>query len=219
MLETKSEEESAKIFMFKFMRTFDPHQEGQVAGKIVGRSLEHLPSRAFPERDYIHDFIDAWLAELLLAISKSRQMLGTWTGVGLYCWDTYRHAGRVTIFKSIDKLHSGVGNELALLWRAQFIHDHLPKCVRPRMNIKRRDNVLQYPDTGSAIIAATMEGSFPRTFTANGCLDDETAVQQYAEAGYSAIKPLLGPNGRYTAISTPMGENFWERLVNDKFDE
>jgi hypothetical protein len=201
-----SEVESAKIFMFKFAKTFDPLDEEN-------------PIKHFPDKAYIHDFIETWCRERFLAISKSRQMLGTWICVGLYCWDTYRHMGRFTIFKSVDKAHSGLGTKLALLWRAKHIHDHLPSCIKPQINRKLKDNILEYPDTNGHIQAMSMEGDASVSFTATGCMDDELSIQQYGEAGFTVIQPLLGETGRYTAIATPRGENFWYRLVEDRIDD
>ena len=44
-------------------------------------------------------------------------------------------------------------------------------------------------------------------------------ARRLLEAGFTAVQPLLGETGRYTAISTPRGENFWWRLVEDHFDD
>jgi hypothetical protein len=196
--------ESAKIFFFKFARTFDPHDEQN-------------PLKLLPDKDYIHKFIETWVRERLLAISKSRQMLGTWLCVTAYCWDTYRHDGRFTVFKSVDRKRAGL-EKLSLLWRARHIHDNLPGGVRPRLEVKRKDQMLIYPDTNGAILAMSMEGDDSVSYTATGVLDDELGVQQYGEAGFTAVQPLLGETGRYTAISTPRGENFWWRLTHDHFD-
>jgi hypothetical protein len=203
--EATSEVESAKIFFFKFAKTFDPHDE------------KH-PIKHFPEKDYIHKFIETWVGTRLLAVSKSRQMLGTWLCVTAYAWDSYRHDGRFTIFKSVDRKRAGL-EKLSLLWRAKHIHDNLPSCVRPRITVKRKDQMLIYPDTNGAILAMSMEGDDSVSYTATGVLDDELAVQQYGEAGFTAVQPLLGETGRYTAISTPRGENFWWRLTHDHFDD
>ena len=196
---------SLKAFAFQFARTFDPHDEQQAIKRI-------------PEYDYIHRFLEVFIRKRLLAISKSRQMLGTWLCVSGYCWDTYRHDGRFTIFKSVDRKRAGL-EKLSLLWRAKHIHDHLPQCVRPRLVVKKKDQMLIYPDTNGAILAMSMEGDDSVSYTATGVLDDELAVQQYGEAGFTAVQPLLGETGKYTAISTPRGENFWWRLTHDHFDE
>lgn len=205
MAEETGELESLETFIFEFMRTKDP-ADPHPAGKRIER------------KPYIRDFLRVWLAERLLAVSKSRQMLVTWLCVGCYCWDTYRHIDRFTVFKSLDRLHAGL-EEPNLLWRAQYIHDHLPRCVQPRMKVKKRALMLQYPDTNGTIIGCSMEAADSRSWTPTGCLDDELAIQQHGEGGFTAVKAGLGTTGRYTAVSTPLGENFWERLVHDKLDE
>ena len=196
--------ESLKIFTFNFAKTFDPLDEAN-------------PVKSFPDKAYVHILCERFVRERLLAVSKSRQMVGTWFCVDGYAWDSYRHDGRFTIFKSVDRKRAGL-ERLGLLWRAKHIHDHLPGSVRPRIDVKRKDQMLIYPDTNAAIVGMSMEGDDSVSYTATGVLDDELGVQQYGEAGFMAIQPLLGETGRYTAISTPRGENFWERLVNDKFD-
>ena len=206
MLDPQTPElKSLEIFMFNFMRTHDPHDPHQ-EGKLV------------EPKDYIRDFLRVWESERLLAVSKSRQMLVTWLCVGCYCWDTYRHSDRYTVFKSLDRDHAGL-EEPNLLWRAKYIHDHLPQCIRPRMGVKRRALILEYPDTSGIIKGTSMEAADSRSWTPTGCLDDELAIQQHGEGGFTAVKAGLGVTGRYTAVSTPLGENFWYRLVMDKLDE
>jgi hypothetical protein len=197
--------ESLTIFTLDFAKTLDPLDEAH-------------PIKHFPDKDYIRELIAAFVRERLLAISKSRQMVGTWFCVNGYVWDSYRHDGRFTIFKSVDRKRAGL-ERLGLLWRAKHIHDNLPKGVRPRLTVKRKDQMLIYPDTNAAIVGMSMEGDDSVSYTATGVLDDELAIQQYGEAGYLAVQPLLGETGRYTAVSTPRGENFWWRLTHDKFDE
>jgi hypothetical protein len=203
--EETSEIDSLNCFMFKFAKTFDPLDQT-------------TPSRYFPEKAYLRDLNRIWTVERLLAVPKSRQIMGSWWGVTDYTWDAIRNPGRVTLFKSVDKRHSGLG-KLCLLWRAQFLVEQLPICIRPKLKIYKRDLIIEFVKNGSIIQAMSMEARDPRTFTATGVLDDETAIQQYAEAGYASVLPLLGTIGRYTAVSTYMGLNFFYRLVFDKMEK
>lgn len=197
-----SEEESLDIFMFRFVKTFDPHDE-------------KCPIKYMPEKPHLRDFNKAFNRVRLLGIPKSRQIHATWWGVGAYCWDTYRHIGRHTLFKSIDKQHAGLG-KLMLLWRAKFIHENLPECIRPRINIKRKDYALEYPDTMGHIQAMSMEEDASRSPTVTGVLDDELALQMYGEGGYTSVQPALGTTGRYVALSTYKGLTFFKRLMYDE---
>jgi hypothetical protein len=206
--ERSSDLESLNCFMFEFMHTHDPHgPDGQT-------------TRLMPRKDHLADLNRIWLARRYLAVPKSRQMQCTWWGVGVYTWDTIRHNGRFTLFKSIDKQHSGLA-KLALLWRAKFIVEHLPKCVQPLVRIKvhKRDNILEFLSTDGEIRAMSMEGEAPAGYTGTGCLDDELARQKYGEAGFTAILPLLGITGRYTTLFTYMGLNFAFRLAHDKMGD
>ena len=201
------EEESLALFMFQFAKTFDPLDE-------------RSPTKLMPDKDYLRDLNRLWLSFRYLVVPKSRQMLCTWWAVACYCWDTYRHHGRFTLFKSTDRMHSGLG-KLCLLWRARYIHQHLPDCIRARIKIRewRRDNILEYVTNEGHTQDIPMTGDFAKTFTGTGCLDDELAAQQYGESGFSAVMPLLGETGRYTGLSTYLGEEFFYRLVYDKLDE
>jgi hypothetical protein len=202
MLDEQTPEfDSLNCFMFKFARTFNPLDDFQDGSPIEAKS-------------YLRDFNRCWLARRYLAIPKSRQIMGTWWGVIVYTWDAIKHPKRITLFKSIDKKHAGWG-QLYLLWRAQYIVEHLPECIRPRIKPHKKDFVLEFPENGSTIEAVSMEARDPRTLTATGVLDDETAIQQYAEAGWASLQPLLGVIGRYTAISTYLGLNWFYRTVHD----
>jgi hypothetical protein len=207
MLDPKtSEVESAFIFVFNFAKTFDPDALGGVH------------SRPFPRKAYIRDLIRIWIASRRIAVPKSRQMLGTWLFVTLELWDAYRHTGRVALFKSLDLMHAGLENNLCLLGRAKHIHDNLPRCVQPIMIEHRRYNWIELPLTESKLWAFSMEGKSSRQLTGTSCMDDELAIQENAEAGYSAVDPLLGERGRYTCLSTYMGEEFFWQLVMDRRD-
>ncbi|RLI85218.1 MAG: hypothetical protein DRP01_06655 [Archaeoglobales archaeon] len=205
MLTTPDEEESLNIFMFEFAKTFDPLDEKR-------------PVKHFPDKEYLRDLNHAFITERLLVVPKSRQMLCTWWAVTCFVWDSIRHRGRFTLFKSIDREHSGVGR-LGLLWRAEFILKQLPDCVRPRYKAPTKRNlVLEFVENDAEIRAMSMEGEAPAGYTATGVLDDELARQQYGEAGFAAIMPLLGDTGRYVTLFTYMGLNFAYRLAHDKFD-
>jgi len=200
-----SELESLNAFMFQFCKTLDPLDQAQ-------------PVKLMPDRAYLRDLNRIAIHERLIAVPKSRQIAATWWGTGFYSWDCIRHPERFTIFKSIDKQHSGLANKLALLWRANFIIEQLPSCVRPGVKPWKRDNILEFKDNGSHIQAMSMEGEASRAFTATGVLDDELAVQQYGESGFAAILPTLGEIGRYIALFTYMGLNFAYRLAHDKME-
>ena len=191
--------------MRKFVYTFDP--------------LDELnPIKLMPDKPHIRDLNRIFCRERLFALPKSRQMHATWWGVGAYCWDTYRHHGRFTLFKSIDKQHAGMG-KLMLLWRAQFIHSQLPECIRPNIIPRKKDYVLEYPDTSGHIQAMSMEEDASRSPTVTGCLDDELGIQMYGEGGFTSVLPALGTKGRYVALSTYKGLNFFKRLVYDEEED
>jgi hypothetical protein len=199
--------ESLNCFMFKFTKTFDPLDPER-------------PIKPLPEKPHLRDFNKAWFLRRYLAIPKSRQIHATWWAVDTYVWDSIRNHGRFTIFKSVDKQHSGMGaNKLALLSRAIHIVDQLPKHIRPRVKPWKRDNILEFLDTGSSIHAMSMEGDAGVSYTATGCLDDELTIQQYGEAGFTVVLPLLGTVGKYTTLFTYRGLNFGWRLAFDKMDD
>ena len=214
-----SEKESLDTFMFRFVETYDPHHETPLEAAITrAERTEGMPGRAFGYKEYLDDLNTLYVNRRLIVIPKSRQLRITWWATAAFVWDSIRHSSRFTTLKSIDRKHSGLG-KLNLLWRVQFIVEHLPKCVRPRIVVRRKDMEIELPDSDSHFFASSQEGDVTRSYTPTGCLDDELAKQPYGEAGYHSIAPGLGGVGRYIALSTYTGPgDFFCRMVDDKFE-
>ena len=168
------------------------------------------PIKLIPQKQYIKFLVRAWQKCPLLVICKSRQMLVTWTFVCLYLWDAMFKYGRRDFFQSEKEEKA---NEL--IERVHFTHRFLPG--KPyKIGAKYTYCRLRFPSVDSIIKGVPQGPDVIRQETASGVLSDEMAFQFEAERAYIAAKPTIDGGGRYTAISTPNGPNFFKRLVHDE---
>jgi hypothetical protein len=71
--------------------------------KELSQYFTQLPgTRPFTLQPYMPPIIEAWMAEPLMVVEKSRDMMATWLVVTLYSWDTLFHSNRQNIFQSED---------------------------------------------------------------------------------------------------------------------
>lgn len=171
------------------------------------------PIRAFPNYPYLEEADRIWLDNRFTVWAKSRRLFFTWRFVGNYLWDAITHGARYTFFQSRELSDAGLAIEYALLWRAWFMWGELPRCVRPRCNVRKKDSLLYFPDTGSTIRAVSADFDAFRTYGATGILLDEVAMQQHPELAFAAARPAVEEFGRLTGVSTPNGENFFHGVV------
>ena len=189
-------------FLEEFVYTFDPHSEPTC--------------QKFPKKQYLRYIAEKWINESLLLIAKSRQMLASWLCVGLYVWDAIFFEGRYIFFQS--KKEDDAGNlkiPLSLLSRAKFIIDHLPPLVKPVYKISQTPCLLYFSDTNSTIHAISQDSDAIRQYTATGILSDEMAFQEYNREAFESAIPTLGGKGKYTAVSSANGKEFFYRLYSD----
>lgn len=191
-------------WLIKYCYTQDEHDEDN-------------PYKLYPEYSYLKHVVRVWWYEKLLAIEKSRQLLGTWTIALLYLHDALFKIGRREFYQS--KEFTAANN---LLNRAKLTYNRLPKWMqRPKADMTE-GRLLLYRDAGdrglesdSEIMAVTMDSEALRSYTASGILADESAFQERAEQAYAACRPTVTGGGRYTALSTVNGRNFFWWLVTD----
>lgn len=196
----------------RLVKTYDPHNET-------------TPIKSFPvDRPYIEPLVRLWEKEKLLIIAKSRQMILTWLFIALYDWDSIVNDNRYTFLKSEKLEHaSNLKDPLSLLSRAVFIIEHLPidflwycwgvECEIPRAT--QNPAIWTLPN-GSTLKPVSQDPKEVRAKTATGVFDDEMAFQPWADQGYRAVMPVIGRMGRYTAVSTPNGKNFFWRKWADE---
>lgn len=200
-VELKRAKKDPYFFLTRFCYTLDEHDS-------------QTPVKQFPEKRYIRDLCDLFVVEDLLAIEKSRQMMVSWTFMGLALWFTmYREGIRTFIMSKKEK------DANALLDRVKFIYEHLPQQLKQ----KYKSDPFKYCELKwskrNSIIQAIPQGADQvRQYTSSLIISDESAFQERSEEAYTAAKPSLSGGGKYVAISTPNGREFFERIVNDKLN-
>ena len=173
------------------------------------------PIKLIPDKPYIKLLVRSWQKVPLLAVVKSRQMMVSWIFVCLYLWDAMFHGyGRKEFFQSRKEEEA---NDLII--RAHQVWKFLPgKPYKTRAKLTYCK--LTFPDIGAQIRGVPQpqgpDDDPIRGPTASGILSDEMASQKQAEQAYIAAKPTIVGGGRFTAISTPRGVNFFKRLVFDE---
>ncbi len=197
-------------FIKNFVYTLDPHSPSQ-------------PIRKFPDKKYLEELTNIWLANPLLAVAKSRQMMATWLFSALYLWDTL-HKGKLNFFQSKKEEDAN-----SVLDRSKFIYSYLPTVLKwgavDYSTFRDLSNVpaptardvycnLSFPWLHSEIVAIPQGGDVIRMHTASGIFSDEDAFQEEAEAAFEAAKPTIEGGGRLTKASSPNGQNAFYSLLN-----
>lgn len=185
------------------------------------------PMKPFPEKDYIKFLVEKWLDYPLLLVPKSRQMMVSWIFTGLYLWDTQFHFGRLTFFQS-----KKADDANDLVKRAKTIWDNEPSFLKryredgvwkgltcnPQNQGNHVYNMMTFPEIKSEIRGIPEGGDVIRMQTASGILEDEMAFQPEAKNAFTAAKPTLSAKGKFTGVSTPEDNTFFESAVFDLFD-
>ena len=202
-------------WLIHWARTLDSHDDKN-------------PIKAFPDKLYLKTLVKIWRENKLLLLPKSRQMMISWVIVALYLWDTQFHPAKLTFFQS--KREDDADD---LVRRAKFIYDHQPKFLKRYYDGKKYINLranpqvpegrhlfckLTFPDIHSEIRGIPQGGDIIRMQTSSGILADEMAFQPEAQAAYTAAKPTLSAQGRFTGVSTAEDNSFFEDLVFDKLE-
>ena len=91
--------------------------------------------------------------------------------------------------------------------------EQLPKCVRPKCEVRKKLQLLRFPHTGSVIRAVSADFDAFRTFGSTGILMDEVAMQPHPELAFVAARPAVEDFGKLTGVSTPNGQNYFYRAV------
>ncbi len=176
------------------------------------------PVKRFPRRLYIAKMLKEAMGHKRLLISKSRQIMATWTFVCyfLHMAEFYKH--RLIFFQSKKDEDAA-----ALISRAKHAYEHQPEWIKARAPLKRPLHKLPYNKimfaNGSMIWGIPQGEDVVRQHTCSGILDDELAFQPKAEQAYTALKPTLDGGGQFVGLSSANGKNFFYRMLYDRLDE
>lgn len=196
----KRAESDCDFFVSRFCFSLDEHDKEN-------------PVKRFPDKAYVHGLCELFVAEPLLLVEKSRQMLVTWTMVACHLWDAMFHQGRRIFFQSKKELDAN-----NLVDRAKFIYDHLPEEMKQKYPAKepRAYLKLEFPHQLSIIQGVPQGGDVLRQYTASRIFSDEFAFQDKAYDAYIASKPTFTGGGSFVGVSSPNGKNFFYLLKADK---
>ena len=198
------EYKSLTIWNTAFAKSLDPDDERN-------------PVKFFPNWLYLQQADQLWLRHRFTLWAKSRRLFFSWRFIGNYLWDSIAHRTRYTFFQSRELSDAGMDADHCLLWRANFIWERLPKCIRPKHKVKKKLQLIEYwpPNWSekSTIRAVSADFDAFRSFPVTGALLDEVATQQHPELAFVAVRPAVEKRGRITGVSTPNGENFFHRAI------
>lgn len=184
-----------------YVFTLDPHD------------LQY-PVKRFPKKQYLEELVDIWLAEHILFVPKSRQIMATWLFTALYLWDAQFHFGRNNYFQSKKEEDA----DYLVRERAGFILEHEPCFLWPsEFNPKKNISYcsIEFSSTKSYIVGIPEGGDQIRSKVPSGVLSDEAGFQPQFEEAYKAAKPCISNGGRFTAL-TSANPGYFADMIGEK---
>jgi len=191
------------FFLTRFCYTQDEHWKS--------KGLES-PFNLIPEKEYIRDICDIFMTEDLIVIEKTRQMMASWIACAIALWDTMFKEGRRTFLMSKKEKDAN-----ALIDRCKIIYERLPEQMKERYN-RDPDKYLEMKwSKRSSIIQGIPQGPDQvRSYTSSLIILDEASFQDKAEKVFEASQPSLIGGGKFMALSTPNGREWFWRTVYDE---
>lgn len=192
-------------FMFKHMRTLDPHDKVS-------------PIKPLPDLPALRQLLRVFLEEDRILIPKSRQMQATWMACGFATWLAMSTKGSMVFMVSRKEDDAGFSRPLSLLARCFFIYSNLPESMQIPKTKGLQPPSLGFPGHYSAIMGLSQDSDALRQQTASLIVWDEMAFQERAAAAYKATMPTIQGGGKIIGISTPNGKsgNLFYHLVHDE---
>jgi hypothetical protein len=152
---------------------------------------------------------DQWSHRRILVV-KSRQMMATWTSLGLLLYKAI--FGRPAVYLLLSK------NERAareLLDRLRFLISGLPEFLRPRVGTNNAAE-MEFSLNKVRVLSLPATPDAPRMHSPAGVIWDEMAFTPRSEEIWTALKPALDSGGFFWGISTAAGPgNLFARLAKD----
>lgn len=185
------------------------------------------PKKTFPDKEYIKRLVDLWLASVVMCVPKSRQMMVSWIFVALNLWDVQFHKARLSLFQSkkaddandlVRRAKTIWDNEPDFLKKYYDKSEVIPLVVNPQNGGGAVYNLMTFPQIDSEIRGIPEGGEQIRSQTASSVLSDEMAFQPEAKSAFIAAKPSISSKGRFTMISTPEDNTFFQDAVQDSLE-
>ena len=154
--------------------------------------------------------------EKMLIVEKSRQMMVSWIACSLCVWQAMYYPGQRIMIQSKKESDAD-----GLVDRCKFIYDNLPKDVKEMYPTKQPFAYLKmiFMSNPISVISGCPQGSdVLRQWTCSLIISDEMAFQPEAMGAFTAAKPTLSAQGRWTGVSTAEDSTFFEDLVFDSLE-
>jgi hypothetical protein len=169
--------------------------------------------RPFPKYDYLKILLHEWQQHKLLLVAKSRRMFASWTLIAAHYWlARYTPHAKIAFMARKEGRNEAEGSA-ELVWRAKFIHDHMPAALPP-LEANYQFCRLTFPN-GSEIIGLGEGADQARQMTLTAVLGDEVAFWDDPLATYIALRPTIDGGGRITLVSSA-APGFFKALVHDE---
>jgi len=203
------DEESLRIWNTHFAVSVDPDNPQE--------PIRHFPNTGYWR--YLREFDHLWLKYRFTLWPKSRRLFITWRTIGNYLWDTITHRTRYTFLQSRELSDAGMVGDHALGTRCLFMLEQLPKCVRPKKQLRVKESIVWvWPtdyDERATIRAVSADFDTFRSYPSTGAFLDEVAMQQHPELAITAARHGIEKVGRLTGVSTSNGQDYFYRAVEN----
>lgn len=148
----------------------------------------------------------------LVLVRKSRRMLASWFSIAARVWKAgkFKHEN---IFFGARKLGLNINEgSLEMVKRATQI---LARLKVDRIRYEAFRDHIEFPDTGSRIVAVPQGPDALRGVSATDLLMDEAAFWEEAEESFTAARPTIEGRGKIWIVSSVYPGWFWD-FSNDR---
>lgn len=196
-------EASIEKFAF-YVTTKDEHKHG-------AESTRPFPLRN--DKPYIWDVLDTFLAEKLVLIEKSRQLMISWVCCLYALWLAKYQKNRMIFIQSKKEESAAnlVFNTDTNVARISFMETNLPVELRSKVIWSYGKGI--FPETGSMIWGIPEGGDQIRSYVPSLVISDEAAFQPEFESAWKAAKPCIDGGGQFIAVSTARNGSYMKQLL------
>jgi hypothetical protein len=164
----------------------------------------------YPDWPHLHKITQALTRSNRILLVKSRQMMATWTVLGLLLHRAI--FGKPGVYLLLSRNERSARE---LLDRVRFLIASLPDHFRPRPGTNRAEE-LEFPRKGVRILSLPATPDTPRMHSPAGVIWDEMAFTPRSEEIWGALKPALDSGGWFWGVSSSGGPgNTFARLASD----
>lgn len=174
------------------------------------------PVKLIPPLEYLRQMLLAWEQVSLLAITKSRRMIVTWTLLALDL-----HTALTVPYSSVFVASDDQVKSDKLLNRVEFMFNHLSnKFYKPKPIIHHGQGgdptKIEFPALGSKIEALSQNPDKLRQEGATLLHFEEVTAWQWPEEAWKAARPTVQGGGKVVMVSSARAGTFFKKVVFDE---